>query len=182
MAASAAASAPQYHRRLTTLAEAQYIMPTMLLLVVVIAIGATLMGKLGLWAGQRIRRDVIAQLQASETIIERRQIPEEWLAPYRAKIEALRSAGRDERDIARVGLKAQANCLHRMDQLILFFRKANVTDTANTKKIILKTLQSRREGLSAAPWQDLFAPPEAPAPLPAAPPPTNEGAGVSQGA
>lgn len=135
---------------------------TVLLLAAVFGFAMFLMGQAVRWTGERFRRDVVTRVRAAETIIEQRHLPDDWLAPYRAKIEALRSAGKSEEDVARVGHNAQAQCLRKIDELMRFFRQVNVTDTPDTRRTILAALQTRRDQWSATPWQELFAPPPPP--------------------
>lgn len=117
------------------------------------------------WAGDRLQSSLVARLQAGESIVNDRQAPAAWLAPYRARIATMRAAGKSEADVERVGKAAQRECLRRADDLIQFFDKRRVTASPEVQAILLSTLRSERARWSAATWQQLVEtpPPQPPA-------------------
>jgi hypothetical protein len=128
-----------------------------ILLAVVIGVVTALTRLTFRWTNGLATRDLSRNLHAGESIVNNDRIPESWLLPYRSQIARLRAAGKSDEEIERVGRAAHKHCLSAFDQLIAFFTKANVTNSADTRQAILTTLRERRDRWAAASWQELLA-------------------------
>jgi len=109
------------------------------------------------WGGEMIRRDIVARLQAGETIVNWGKMPDEWIEPHRRRVAALREAGESQDTIDRAGQAAQASCLRKIDDLLLFFNKTNLADGPDTKEFLLQALRERRARVAAQSWEILLA-------------------------
>jgi hypothetical protein len=124
------------------------------LVVGIVAVGMQLAVR---WAGKQLTGDLVARLRAGETVVNDEQLPESWLAPYRARITGLRSSGKGESEIAAVGLAAHKHCLSELDKLIRFYEKTNLADSPDTKENLLLAMREQRARWAASSWQALLA-------------------------
>ena len=111
------------------------------------------------WGMNIAMKDIVARLQAGETIVSQESVPEAWVAQYRRRIEAMRKAGKSEEEIERVGLHARDRCLRQIDDLIKFYEKANIVDSSETRDILIGALQEQRKRWLTLGWQALVWPP-----------------------
>jgi hypothetical protein len=100
--------------------------------------------------------ELAERLRAGECIVNDQSVPESWLAQPRKRIAALRSAGKSDDEIERAGQAAKAACLRKLDDLIGYFGRTNVTDSPDTKATLLRALSAQRARWAAAPWHAFF--------------------------
>jgi len=137
-----------------------------LLFVVVIAVITIGMFYGARWAMGRIQGTLVERLRAGESIVNNGQVPPNWLAPHRKRIDAMRAGGKGEAELERAGLAAQRDCMHRIDDLLLFFDKRRVTADSVTQNRLMAALRAERARWAAASWRDFMSgemPPRAPA-------------------
>ena len=114
------------------------------------------------WGVGIATQELVSRLRAGESIVNDERVPEAWVAPYRTRIAAMRKAGKSQDDIDRVGLKALDYCLRQIDDLIRFYEKANVVDTADTRDVLLEALRDARERWRKQGWRVMLTPHEQP--------------------
>jgi hypothetical protein len=132
---------------------------TFLALVVMIGIVLLLMRTTLAWVARWAARRAEVQFRDIERIANAGHPPEQWLLPYRQKIEKLRQRGANTATIERQGLKAQQHCLRRLDQLILFMKDGSFYDSPESKITVLETMQERRDQWAAQSWQTFMQSP-----------------------
>lgn len=127
-------------------------------LLISIGIGALffLMALAMRWVSGFALRDFSRYLRSAESIVERETLPEEWLASHRRRLARLRQIGKSEQEIDRAGRQAQADILKKIDALLYFFEKANVTDRPETRQTIRQSLQTFRARIVSSAWPALF--------------------------
>ena len=99
-----------------------------------------------------------ATLGETEQIVNEDRLPEAWVQPFRERIEAIQRKGGTDSKMERVGQKARKRCLRGLDTLTKFYQERDVTDSEDTRQLILNTLKERRNWVETAAWQDLLAP------------------------
>ena len=131
-------------------------MQFLVLFAVVVAVVTVGMYLAGNWAERLFSRGLVANLKAGETIVEENRLPDAWIRPYRKKIDGMRRAGKKQQDIDKVGRQAQKDWFKKMDDLIVFFQKTNLTDSPDTKEQLLSTLSERRQQWAGMGWEVLL--------------------------
>jgi len=101
------------------------------------------------WSGQL----VASRFRAAEHIVEKGTAPEEWVVPYRRKIEAIRLAKGDGDRVERVMLRARRRCARRLDELTRFFQGTPFVDTPGARHQLVRRLQDQRDRLEAEDWR-----------------------------
>jgi hypothetical protein len=108
------------------------------------------------WATRTVTRDIHAKIRAAEMLVEHHQLPEEWLAPYRAKLSSIQMPGAGDQEVAQVVEAARNDCLQRIDELIELFKEGSLTDTPETRDSVVAALQSERCRLEEEAWQEIL--------------------------
>ncbi len=101
----------------------------------------------------RFSQGVEANIRAAESIVNDERVPDAWIAPYCQRIETLRRAVGSEAEIERAGQRGHKDCLRQLDQLVRFFEKTNLVDSAESRHVLLKGLQRQRERWVTGGWQ-----------------------------
>ncbi|HLV36232.1 MAG TPA: hypothetical protein VKY59_13990 [Spirillospora sp.] len=107
------------------------------------------------WAVRQMAHQVERRFRHADALVNDGQIPAEWLEPFRAEVERLRTAGAAESDIRRVADRAQIVCLRNIDTLIGFFENSPFVDNAGTRALLLDELRQQRQHWTAAEWVTL---------------------------
>jgi hypothetical protein len=103
-------------------------------------------------------RAIGSTLNETEQIVNEDKLPEKWVQPFRERIEAIQRKGETGSKAERVGQKARKRCLRGLDALTKFYQERDVTDSEDTRQLILNALKERRAWVETATWQDLLAP------------------------
>jgi hypothetical protein len=103
-------------------------------------------------------RAIRSILNETEQIVNEDKLPENWIQPFRERIETIERKGGPESKSARVGQKARQRCLRGLNKLIKFYQERDITDSENTRQLVLNALKEKKEWVEAATWQDLLAP------------------------
>jgi hypothetical protein len=124
-----------------------------------LTVGSVLLIKLmANWSEGWFVHSITSLLDDAGCIVNEGKLPEAWVRPFCRRIEAIRRKGGSESKMERVGHQARQRCLRKLDGLIKFFRERNVTDSEETRKFLLTSLQERRVWVATASWQDLLEP------------------------
>jgi hypothetical protein len=110
------------------------------------------------WGERYFTRTITSTLSDTEHIVNKGKLPKAWVQPFRERIEAIRRKGGSENKMERIGRKALRRCLRNIDSLIKFYQERNVTDGEETRRLLLASLQERRDWVATAAWQGLLAP------------------------
>lgn len=108
------------------------------------------------WVICTATRDIQAKIRAAEALVEHHQLPEEWLAPYRAKLSSVRAQGAGDRQAEQIVNAARRDCLQRIDELIRFFQRGSLSDSPKTRDLVVAALQSERRRLEQETWQEIL--------------------------
>ena len=104
-------------------------LPSVLIIIVAVFVFTVVM-QLGMrWVGKLIGADVETRLRSAQTIVEDHTVPESWIHNYRRRIDTMRSQGKSQKAIDKVGKKALAHCLKQVDDVMFFFTRVNVADS-----------------------------------------------------
>jgi hypothetical protein len=123
----------------------------------IVAIGATvflvrlLLRWTMIWSG----RSVESRFRAAEQIVNDEQVPEEWLCPFRRRINAIRRRAGSEERVATVAGRARARCLHKLDALIGYFQSSPFVSDKGARRTLLRSLQVQRNRWLSADWVSL---------------------------
>jgi hypothetical protein len=109
------------------------------------------------WGAYHISAQVEARFRAVDTIVNQERVPEDWIAPYREKISALRATSDSEQAIERLGHRAQRHCLKKIAALMRFFGQSAFFDTPDSQRETQRLLQNQRERWQAADWRELVS-------------------------
>jgi hypothetical protein len=109
---------------------------------------------------KRAAEQLAARFHEADEIIRWGRAPESWVCPYRQEIARMRSAGKSNRAIQRVGARAQKICLRRLHFLVTFLENGRFYDSLATREMMVDALRAVHEQWSAASWEALLAPPE----------------------
>jgi hypothetical protein len=107
-------------------------------------------------ATRTVNQDIERKIRAAETLVNQHQLPEEWLAPHRAKLSGVAARGAGDRRVARVVDAARKDCLQRIDELIQFFKRGLLVDSPKTRDSLVAALQSERRRLEKQEWQEIL--------------------------
>jgi hypothetical protein len=107
------------------------------------------------WAVRQITHQVERRVNHADMLVNDGQIPEEWLAPYRAEAKRLRIRGAAQADVRQVARKAKTASLRNIDTLISFFESSPFVDNPGTRALLLDELQAQRQRWSLAEWESL---------------------------
>lgn len=110
------------------------------------------------WGERHFIRTIEKTLDDAGHIVNEEKLPQAWLQPFRKRIDAMQREGKSESGMDRVGRRARRRCLRNLDGLIQFFQKRNVTDSEETRQLLLTSLQRQRDRVAAVAWQELLAP------------------------
>ena len=102
-------------------------------------------------------RNAAGRFRAVEQIANEGRPPEEWLKPYRSRLEQLSRGGGGAQDIERAGREAQQHCLRQLDRLVHFMREGQFYDSPDSKAVTLEALEERRAQWAAGDWRTLLA-------------------------
>ncbi|MGC9468976.1 MAG: hypothetical protein ACP5HS_10330 [Anaerolineae bacterium] len=97
----------------------------------------------GRWLSDYMRRHISGQLDALDQIVNEEQVPDPWLRPFRRRAARLRKSGADEAKLETLKEKARKRSLARMEGLQRYVRETGVTDSEETKRFILKSLEEQ---------------------------------------
>jgi hypothetical protein len=131
---------------------------TLLLFAIGIAASTFLIKAMADWWERRFIRAIENTLDDAGYIANEEKLPEAWLQPFRERIDAMQRKGKSEDTMRRVGRRARQRCLLKLDNLIKFFQKRAVTDSEQTRQLMLTSLQQQRDWVVNATWQELLAP------------------------
>lgn len=101
------------------------------------------------WIGKFIQRTITERLQAIEQIVNHRQVPVAWLRPYRKRAARLVAAGATDHQITQLSRIARKRCLANVKDLMHYVHDAGITDTPDTKRMVLTVLKEQSER-----WRD----------------------------
>lgn len=104
------------------------------------------------WATGAITRHVHGTLSAAESIVERGELPEPWLRPYRQQIDDLRRKGGSQAQVEQVAQRAQRHCLRRIDELIKNFESGGFVNNPETRLVLIAELRKARVRWAHADW------------------------------
>lgn len=99
--------------------------------------------------GKLVQRMIIERLQAIEQIVNHRQVPVAWLRPYRKRAAKLVAAGATDSQITQLSRIARKRCLANVKDLMRYVHDAGITDTPDTKRMVLTVLKEQSER-----WRD----------------------------
>ena len=99
---------------------------------------------------------VETRFRAVDMIVNHDHVPEDWIASYRKKIDALRASGSSDQQIERVGRCAQRHCLKKINDLMRFFRRSAFFDTPESQRETQRLLQTQHDRWATASWRDLL--------------------------
>ena len=126
------------------------------LLAVLVGIVSFLIHIMLRWGSFRLTGEIESRMRAAESIVNRDQLPDEWLKPYRKRIAALRERGKDQDEIEQVGRTALAGSLRQIDGLIKFFESSSLVDSAESRETLLGSLREKKMRWAAASWQSVL--------------------------
>ena len=92
-----------------------------------------------------IRRMITGRLEAIEQIVNNREVPEAWIAPFRKRITRQGETVPSDR----IGKRAQRKCLAKLDDLIKYTEGFKLADTEETKRLMLDALREQRAAWAA---------------------------------
>ena len=101
------------------------------------------------WVGKYIQRMITERLQAIEQIVNHEQVPTAWLRSYRKRATKLIAAGATDRQITQLSHIARKRCLANVKDLMHYVHDAGITDTPDTKRLVLTKLKEQSER-----WRD----------------------------
>lgn len=108
------------------------------------------------WANRYVTRDLEDRLRAIQVIINEKNVPEFWRAPFIKKIAALRLKEGTSTQFAQIEEKAKQRCLRQMDDLIKYCENFRLTDGADTQKSMLDELRQHRARWAEMSWEGLL--------------------------
>ncbi|MGC9349871.1 MAG: hypothetical protein ACP5JG_17160 [Anaerolineae bacterium] len=117
-----------------------------LALIVLFTLAAYLVGR---WFSRYVEDMIRSRVRAIHQIVNKEQVPESWIRRYRLRIAKLRSSSADESRIARVKRRAQKRALTNVEQLVRYVEKTGITDTPETKRLVVAELKEQ-----AKRWRD----------------------------
>jgi hypothetical protein len=100
--------------------------------------------------GKLLGRTVSERHHNAEYIISTGAVPEDWMAPYFQKIDAIGanhelSAADRERRSAEIEAQGKRESLRRLDDLLKYFRRAPVFEDDTARQLLLGQLRSAKE-------------------------------------
>jgi hypothetical protein len=112
---------------------------------------------------QRMQKQAAAQLAAhfddADTIIRSGRAPASWVSTYRQQLDKMRNAGKSDRAIQRVGVRAQKACLRQLNFLVNFLENGRFYDSLETREMMVDALRAVHEQWSTSSWEELLASP-----------------------
>lgn len=134
-------------------------LPMLLVSIVAVAVVMVLLVLSTRWAMQYVLDYIAIRQRAAQCIVEEGRVPEEWARPYRRRLDSLQRKGGSPAEAERIGQRAQARFLRQLDDLTRYFERARCFDTEETRRLVLRSLEERRDQWAAAAWQDLLGHP-----------------------
>ena len=108
------------------------------------------------WGAVNMSAQVEARFRAVDIIVNHDRVPEDWLASYRKKIDALRAGGGSDQQIERVSRRAQRHCLKKINDLMRFFSRGAFFDTPESRRETQRLLQTQHDRWGTASWRELL--------------------------
>jgi hypothetical protein len=125
-------------------------MDSMLVFFLVFVVVFTALGYFSLrWANRHMKRFIEGRLRAIETIVNYRQVPEQWLTRHRRRATRLAGSGASDGVIRRLSGIARKRCLANIQELIRLVDAQGLSDSASTKQLMLTALKEEK-----ARWED----------------------------
>lgn len=124
-------------------------------IIIAIAGFMTIFGLTMRWAVRYVTQYVEEHQRAAQCIVEGR-VPDDWAKPFLQRIEAMQAEGRSSAALERLGQRAQANLLRRLDSLTRYYERGGSFDSPQTRWLLLEALRERRTEWAAADWRSLL--------------------------
>jgi hypothetical protein len=132
------------------------ILLTLLIFAVILGFAIFLVRATMLWTLNQARHQFENRFHAAETIVNLKQVPEDWISAYRQRIEKIKDRGGNQSEIESQGKKAQGFCLKQMKSLIKFLQNGNFYDDDDTRFMVMDTLQAQYNLWLKSSWEIIF--------------------------